>query len=81
MAAYQAEVKEWFKKKMGFKDFQLKGNAKTIEELQRIFQNDTIQELEETFQYISKQGFRPQDNIGWFIQNLKKKVENTKQDH
>ena len=26
----------------------------------------------------SSHGFRPQENVGWFIQNLKKKVENTK---
>lgn len=81
LATYRPEVRSWLKHKLGFTTVQLKGNAKTIEEFQRIFQNDTIQELEETFQYISKQGFRPQDNIGWFIQNLKKKVENTKQDH
>ena len=81
LATYRPEVRSWLKHKLGFTTVQLKGNAKTIEEFQRIFQNDTIQELEETFQYIAKQGFRPQDNIGWFIQNLKKKVENTKQDH
>ena len=81
LATYRPEVRSWLKHKLGFTTVQLKGNAKTIEEFQRIFQNDTIQELEETFQYISKQGFRPQDNIGWFIQNLKKKVEKTKQDH
>lgn len=79
LAAYQPEVKNWFKNKMGFKDFQLKGNAKTIEEFQRIFQNNTIQELEETFQYIAKQGFRPQSVIGMFINNIKSKIENAKQ--
>ena len=41
-----------------------------------LFIQSMIPELEETFQYITKQGFRPQENIGWFIQNLKKKIEN-----
>jgi hypothetical protein len=63
---------------MGFNQAQLRSNVKLIDELQRAFQNDTVSELEETFQYIAKQGFRPQENVGWFIQNLKKKVENTK---
>ena len=63
---------------MNFNQTQIRSNVKLIEELQRIFQQDTISELEETFQYISKQGFRPQENVGWFIQNLKKKVENAK---
>lgn len=75
-AAIRPETKDWLKNKMGFNMGQIRSNVKLIDELQRIFQNDTIQELEETFQYIAKQGFRPQENIGWFIQNLKKKIEN-----
>ena len=61
---------------MGFNMGQIRSNVKLIDELQRIFQNDTIQELEEPVQYIAKPGFRPQEKIGWFIQNLKKKIEN-----
>jgi len=75
-AAIRPEVKDWLKNKMCFNTGQIRSNVKLIDELQRIFQNDTIPELEETFQYITKQGFRPQENIGWFIQNLKKKIEN-----
>ncbi|WP_317347485.1 replication initiation protein [Blautia argi] len=77
-AVINPEIKDWFKHKMNFNQTQIRSNVKLIEELQRIFQQDTISELEETFQYISKQGFRPQENVGWFIQNLKKKVENAK---
>lgn len=77
-AAVLPEMKQWLKNKMGFNTGQIRSNVQLIDELQRIFQNDTIQELEETFQYIAKQGFRPQENVGWFIQNLKKKVENAK---
>lgn len=77
-AVIRPEVKEWLKNKMYFNTGQIRSNIKLIDELQRIFQNDTIPELEETFQYIAKQGFRPQENVGWFIQNLKKKVENAK---
>lgn len=75
-AVIRPEVKDWFKNKMGFNTGQIRSNVQLIDELQRIFQNGTIPELEETFQYITKQGFRPQENIGWFIQNLKKKIEN-----
>lgn len=75
-AAVRPEVKDWLKNKMGFNTGQIRRNVQLFDELQRIFQNDTIQELEETFQYTAKQGFRPQENIGWFIQNLKKKMEN-----
>ena len=75
-AVIRPEVKDWFKNKMGFNTGQIRSNVQLIDELQRIFQNGTIPELEETYQYITKQGFRPQENIGWFIQNLKKKIEN-----
>lgn len=77
-AVIRPEIKQWLRDKMGFNQAQLRSNVKLIDELQRAFQNDTVPELEETFQYIAKQGFRPQENVGWFIQNLKKKVENTK---
>lgn len=77
-AAIPTELKQWFKHKMGFNQSQIHSNIKLIDELQRIFHNDTLSELEETFQYITQQGFRPQENIGWFIQNLKKKIENAK---
>jgi len=78
-AVIRPEVKQWLRHKMGFKQAQIRSNVKLIDELQRTFDNSTVRELEETFQYIAKQGFRPQNNVGWFIQNLKKKVENTKQ--
>lgn len=47
-------------------------------EFQQIFNERAIEELEETFQYISSCRCRPQENIGWYIQNIKKKVENKK---
>lgn len=75
-AAIYPEIKDWFRNKMGFTAAQLHSNIKLIEEFQRTFKNSTMIELEETFQYISRKGFRPQENIGWFIQNLKKKIQN-----
>lgn len=45
-----------------------------------MFHNDTLSELEVFFQDIAKQGFRLQENIGRFIQNLKKKIKNAQKD-
>ena len=70
------EVKAWLTNKMNLNQKQRESNIVLFDNLCRIFKDDTITELEETFQYISNQGFRPQENIGWFIQNLKKKAEN-----
>ncbi|MGL4907814.1 MAG: replication initiation protein [Bacteroidales bacterium] len=75
-AAASSEIRQWFKHKMKFTTQQINSNIKLLDALNCAFQNSTIDELEETFQYISAQGCRPQENIGWFIQNLKKKVEN-----
>lgn len=74
--AISNEIKDWLKKKMLFTAAQIHSNIVLFDNFCSIFKNDTITELEETFQYISSQGCRPQENVGWFIQNLKKKVEN-----
>lgn len=76
--AYLPEVKMWLKNKLGFKEKQLRGNAKTFYEFQQLFPNGALDELEETFQYIARQGYSPSGNVGWFIQNIKSKIDNAK---
>lgn len=76
--AYDPVVKNWLKNKLGLNTQQLKSNAKNFYEFQQAFPETALDELEETFQYIAGCGCRPQENIGWYIQNIKKKVENKK---
>lgn len=76
--AYLPEVKMWLKNKLGFKEKQLRGNAKTFYEFQQLFPNGALDELEETYQYIHRQGYSPSGNVGWFIQNIKAKIDNAK---
>ena len=74
--ALPPNIKNWLTKRLGLTKQQRESNIKLFDSLYSTFGNDTITELEETYQYIYRQGCRPEENIGWFIQNLKKKVEN-----
>lgn len=79
-AALPWEIKSWIMTKLNIEKKQLYSNMKTFYELYKLFPNDTIREMEETFQYIiNVQGKRPQTNIGLFITNLKAKIKNEKE--
>lgn len=61
---------------MQFTDNESNHNIKTLEKFCKVFAKAAIDELEETYQWIASHGVRPQDNMGWLIQNFKKKIEN-----
>lgn len=79
-AALPWDIRTWIINKLGIEKKQLYSNMNTFYELYRLFPNDTIREMEETFQYIiNVQGKRPQTNVGLFITNLKAKIKNEKE--
>lgn len=78
-AAIPNEIKSWIMNKLDIDKKQLYSNIKTFYELYKCFGDSTINELEETFQYIVHvQGKRPQTNVGLVIANLKSKITNEK---
>ncbi len=69
-----AELKRWMKRKMKFSNEQIKRNVKVLYEITQCFPNAWIDELEESFQFVTRLGKRPEENPGLFIDNLKLKV-------
>ncbi|MGL5980427.1 MAG: replication initiation protein [Phocaeicola sp.] len=74
-AALSREFKEFLSHKMTFTPAELNHNIKLFHEFEKEFRGKAIDELEETFQYITKMQKRPKDNKGLFISNIKKKLE------
>lgn len=74
-AAIPSDFKKWLQIKMDMSSDEIKHNVKLFYEFCQKFGNNTLTELEESFQYVAKIQKRPQENKGLFIQNLKKKLE------
>ena len=76
MSVYRKEVKDWLRNKMNFTPYQLRKNAKNFYEFEMKFERREVDEMEETFNYIARLGKRPQDHVGLFMDNIKKKTAN-----
>lgn len=72
------QVKHWLRDKLNMNTKEISSNIKTWTDLEDTFKKETLNELEETFQYINRKGYRAAENVGWFIQNIKKKIENAR---
>ena len=69
-----AELKRWMKSKMKFSNDQIKRNVKVLYEITQCFPHTWIDEMEESFQFVTRLGKRPEENPGLFIDNLKLKL-------
>ena len=68
------ELKRWLKNKMKFSNDQIKRNVKVLYEITQCFPHTWIDEMEESFQFVTRLGKRPEENPGLFIDNLKLKL-------
>ena len=79
-SAIPLDVKLWISRKIGLDKKQLHSNMATFYELYKLFKENTITEMEETFQFLVQgRAKRPESNVGLFITNLKAKIKNEKE--
>ena len=74
--AIPKEMREWLGYKLNISQDQINRNIKLFYDFSQGFAEDTMKELDETFNYMSSKNKRPAKNVGFFINNLKAKLEN-----
>lgn len=74
--AIPKEMREWLGFKLNISQDQINRNIKLFYDFSQEFAEDTMKELNETFNYMSSNNKRPAQNVGFFIGNLRTKLEN-----
>ena len=74
--AIPKEMREWLGFKLNISQEQINRNIKLFYDFSQGFAEDTMKELNETFNYMTSRYKRPTENVGYFIGNLKAKLEN-----
>ena len=74
--AIPKEMREWLGFKLNISQDQINRNIKLFYDFSQGFAEDTMKELDETFNYMSSMNKRPAKNVGFFIGNLRTKLGN-----
>lgn len=72
------QIKNFLRHKLNLDTKEISSNIKTWDDLHKTFKDAALDELEETYQYITRMGKRPVENVGLFIDNIKKKIKNAR---